>query len=58
MIKLITGQQVINSTQIVVNGGDFNEEDNVIVVGLDGVESNMQAYYIINSVVYAEKETE
>jgi hypothetical protein len=55
MITLTTGQKVHNTEQVVVTGGDYNEEENVLVIGEDGKESSLQAYYIENGVVYANR---
>lgn len=55
MIILQTGQQVLDTDSTVVTGGNFNDEDNVLVLNEEGQESFLQAYYIEHGVVYAEK---
>jgi hypothetical protein len=56
MISLTIGQKVIGMEVTVVTGGNYNEEDNVLVVNDNGQESFLQAYYIVNGVVYAQKD--
>lgn len=55
MITLTKGQLAPNKEQAVVNAGDYNEEDNVLVVNGEGQESYLQAYFIMHGTVYAEK---
>jgi hypothetical protein len=55
MITLTTGQKVFDTDQVVVTGGDYNEEENVLVIGEDGKESFLQVYYIEYGVVYANR---
>jgi len=55
MITIEKGHKVHTTDMIVVTGGDFNEEDNVLVVNGEGVESYLQAYYIQNGVVYDQR---
>jgi hypothetical protein len=56
MIILTAGQTVLNTGAIVVTGGEYEEEENVLVRSDEGVESQLQAYYIVHGIVYAERQ--
>lgn len=55
MITLVKDQQILDTDIKVVEGGTYNEEDNVLCINDEGQESYLQAYYIENGVVYAER---
>lgn len=55
MIHLETGQKLITTDQTVVTGGDYDEEEIVVVINSLGQTAGHQAYYIAHGVVYAER---